>query len=206
MRRATSAACRSRATGVAHLHGDVRLLAHDRHRHVLGHRERRAESGWGASGPGIPRAGPRRRWAGASRASTGARATPPKAPPAAMDFAFYVLGWPEVIHCITSTTRPPRASRSDWARRNLRRVTHAVPVPGHAQLMRGVRPAPSGAPTGWGRPQGPDEVPGRQPAKPDLALCRICRIADPAPLCRPRASLHSPPIASSFPLPDRYRS
>ena len=75
------------------------VLAHDGHRDVLGHRESQRQ--WvGRLGPWFPEGWPepevgwgiaREHW-GKGYASEGAAA--------AMDYAFDVLGWSEVIHCI----------------------------------------------------------------------------------------------------------
>jgi RimJ/RimL family protein N-acetyltransferase len=46
---------------------------------------------------------------------------------AAMDFAFYVLGWPEVIHCIHVDNLASQGVARRLGSRNLRRVTMPVP-------------------------------------------------------------------------------
>jgi RimJ/RimL family protein N-acetyltransferase len=44
-----------------------------------------------------------------------------------MDFAFYVLGWPEVIHCIHVDNTASQGVAKRLGSRNLRRVTMPVP-------------------------------------------------------------------------------
>jgi RimJ/RimL family protein N-acetyltransferase len=46
---------------------------------------------------------------------------------AAMDFAFYVLGWPEVIHCIHVDNQASQGVARRLGSRNLRRVTMPAP-------------------------------------------------------------------------------
>ena len=51
---------------------------------------------------------------------------------AAIDFAFYVLGWPEVIHCIHVDNKASQGVAKRLGAKNLRRVQMPVPFEGHA--------------------------------------------------------------------------